>query len=366
MKRRDFLIGGAGALAAGVTGCAGISQVIAPKWPNVTPLEMDRFLKGLDTSMNHIVENPESGKFIGQLQQGGQSEKDAQLFRQGMRSLLLGGNFGDLSVAGQVHPGVQKRLQYSAPEMETAVLGTMEQMKSLTPTGRADMQEALRKDATLGDRVIEAIDLEAAAVGASNRRRKQLQVMGKHIIGRLKHSSDMFINEYVTKCEKLTAVQGSVAETQRFMAARMGESAFKARIQEAENAARHWQRLELEDIPIGYQLVGNEEISTESPPVDASQEQLQPQRSMREEDAVEKSGTEASDGWYRAGGKMLGIGAVSTAVGLLLMAIGDDSGDGDGAFWVGVVLGITVGPIMLLVGLVTLLIGGLIDLSDGP
>ena len=40
MKRRDFLVGGMGALATGVTGCAGIGQVIAPNWPNITPLQM--------------------------------------------------------------------------------------------------------------------------------------------------------------------------------------------------------------------------------------------------------------------------------------------------------------------------------------
>ena len=229
MKRRDFLVGSMGALAAGVTGCAGISQVIAPNWPNVTPLQMDRFLTGLDGSMNHITENSESGRFLSELQQKTPSEKDARLYRQSMRSLLLAGNFGDLSIEGQVHPGVQERLQYSAPEMDAAVSGTTDHMKSLPPTARADIQSALREDPTLGDRLLETIDSETAAVGASNRRRMQLQILGKHIIGRLKHSSDMFINEYVTKCEKLTAVPGSVAETQRFMAARMGEAAFKAR-----------------------------------------------------------------------------------------------------------------------------------------
>ena len=82
--------------------------------------------------MNHIVENPEGGQFLSELQQKPPSEKDARLFRQGMRSLLLVGNFGDLSVAGQVHPGVQKRLQYSAPEMDAAVSGTTDHMKSLS------------------------------------------------------------------------------------------------------------------------------------------------------------------------------------------------------------------------------------------
>ena len=60
MKRRNFLIGGIGALATGTTGCAGVGirQVIAPSSPNVKPAEMDGFLVALDGAMNRITENP--------------------------------------------------------------------------------------------------------------------------------------------------------------------------------------------------------------------------------------------------------------------------------------------------------------------
>ena len=363
MKRRDFLVGSMGALAAGVTGCSGINQVIAPNWHDITPLQMDRFLTDLDTSMNHIVENPEGGQFISQLQQGEPSEKDAEFFRQGMRSLLLAGNFGDLSVAGQVHPGVQKRLQYSAPEMDAAVSGTTDQMKSLSPTARADIQSALREDPTLGDRVLETIELEAAAVGASNRRLMQLHVMGKHIIGRLKHSSDMFINEYVTKCEKQAAISGSVAETQRFMMARMGQAAFKARLKEAENAARYWQDQELEDIPIGYQLVAQEEANNNSRSDSSHQEKPQPQELSKKEDVATQGSTHVRDYWYRTGLRTLGIGVVTTGVGVLMMAAGNGvtTGNGEihgnGLALLGTIPGLTVGPILTLTGLVMCLIG---------
>ena len=362
MKRRDFLLSGMGALAAGVTGCAGINQVIAPNWPNITPLQMSRFLTGLDDSMNHIVENPESGQFISQLQQEESSEKDTQFFRQAMRSLLLVGNFGDLSIAGQVHPGVQKRLQYSAPEMDAAVSGAMKQMKWLSPTARSDIQSALREDPTLGVRALEAIDLEAMAVGASNRRRMQLHVMGKHIIGRLKHSSDLFISEYVAKCEKLTAISGSAAETQRFMAARMGEAAFKAQLKEAENAAQYWQRHHIEDIPIGYQLVAQEGANINSESDSSHQENPQPQELSKKEDTVTQISPDASGYWSRVGARIFGIGAVTTGVGWLLIGIGGGpdaafEGDGSGAGVLGIVLGITVGPILLYTGLVTFLIG---------
>ena len=356
MKRRDFLIGSMGALATGVTGCAGIGQVIAPDWKNITPLQMDRFLTGLDGAMNQITENPDGGGFIRELHQKPFNEKGARLFRQGMRSLLLVGNFGDLSVTGQVHPGVQKRLHYSAPEMDVAVSGTTDHMKSLSPTERADIQSALREDPTLGDRVLEAIDLETAAVGTSNRRRMQLHVMGKHIVERLKHSSDMFINEYVTKCEKLTTTPGSIAETQRFMAARMGQAAFKARIRETENAARYWQRQDLEDIPIGYQLVAQEGTNTEGESSNPGKEKSQQQESQKKEDVMPKGVSDPSSDWHRTGMVTLGIGALSTGVGWLLIAAGESSDD-YGIVTIGAVLGITVGPAAILAGLITIVIG---------
>ena len=237
-------------------------------------------------------------------------------------------------------------------------------MKSLSPTARADIQSALREDPTLGAQTLEAMDLEAVAVGASNRRRKQLHVMGQHIIDRLKHSSDMFINEYVTKCEKLTAISGSAAETQRFMATRIGQAAFKARLKEAENAARYWQRQDLEEIPISYQLVTNEDINDENPSDDASQKQRKPQQVLETENIARQSGSEPSDGWYRTGLFMLGISGVVFAGGLVLIAIG--SGDIDeGVGNVGALM--TIGAVLFgFLSCCIILIGGIIDIFDGP
>lgn len=334
MKRREFLVGGMTAVAAGATGGAGFNQIIAPSWSNVTSAEMNRFLAQLDAAMHLIEQDPAGGRFLDQLQGRSSTAEDASLFRRGMRSLLLVGNFGDLSLAGQVHPGVQKRLRYSAPEFDSAVIDVMNRMKSLTPTARADIKSALSRDPGLADRVLEAIDLEAGSIGVPSRRRLQLRTMGMHITRRLKQSSDMLIDEYVTKCEKLSARLGSAAEMQRLMATRMGEAAFQAHVRKAENEALRWQELDLEDVPIGYRLIVDDE-----------------------EDG------ERSDRWYRTGLRLLGFGAISTAVGWLLIAI---SGEGGPLVWPGVVLGVTVGPIALVLGLLTLLIGALIDIGDGP
>ena len=50
--------------------------------------------------MNRITENPTGERFLSELQQRPSRKQDARLLRQGMRTLLLAGNFGDLSVAG--------------------------------------------------------------------------------------------------------------------------------------------------------------------------------------------------------------------------------------------------------------------------
>jgi len=355
VKRRDFLIGATGTLAAGATGCANLRELIAPNWPNIMPAEMNDHLTSLDGAMNRIALHPGSGHFLSTFERRPPSENEARIFRQGMRSLLLVGNFGDLSAEGQAHPGVQKRLQYSAPEMDFAVLGLMDRMASLSPTARADIKSALRKDPGLADRVLETIDVEAAAVGVPMRRRLQLRTMGNNIIGRLKHSSDMLIDEYVTKCQKVAAQSGSIAEVQRILAAHMGAKAFMARIKEAEAATQRWQKLGVEEIPIGYELLQEEGAKR----TEANDDPAKPK--------------ERSDGWYRTGLKMLGIGAATTAVGWILIGIGggidwDGEGntDGNAVGVVGIVLGVTVGPLTILAGLITLLIGAMIDAGDGP
>ena len=333
MKRRDFVTSTAGALAAGSAGCAGVRQLAIPGPQQVTAEEMESFLIAQDGMMSRIAGGQGGGRFLSELSEGRPiGEDDARLFRQAMRSLLLVGNFRELSVEGRSHPGVQKRLRYSSPEIDSAAAGVLDRMKSMSPTARADLQLALRTDPTLGERVLKAIEFEASAVGAPARRRRELLELGSYVIGRMQHSSDVFVDEYIDKYERLAARSGSVAEMERFMAARLGRAAFQARVREAEQAARGWRTEGVRDVPIGYVL-------------DAAG------------DVAGMIGREAEEqAWYSRGLKVLGVGAATTAVGWLLITIGDDGGlDVNDIFLVGTVLGITVGPITMLVGLCILL-----------
>ena len=435
MDRRDFLIGGAGALATGATGCAGLGELIAPRGSNIRPADMDHFLTRLDGAMNDIARVPASGDLLGELQRRHPNGKEERLFRQGMRSLLLVGNFGDLSVAGQTHPGVQQRLQYSAPEMDQAVGGLTDMMASLSPTARADIKSALRKDPGLADRALEAIDTQAALVGVPVRRRLQLRVMGKQTTRRLKQSSDMLIDEYVTKCRKVAAQSSSNADMQRHAEARMGQEAFRARVAKAEAAMRRWQAAGVEESPIGYERLLGEREGAAAPesPADIRRPQVRikapsvrgalvgtpwiagtivswdtdslelesrsdstlaiPLTSVtrlevqstghwqevplplsptmlaefapRRELAAREDKAEASDAWYRVGERLFGFGLVTTAVGWVLILLGDETST-DGITLPGVVLGVTIGPLSILAALIIVLLGAAIDVGDGP
>lgn len=332
MKRRDFLAGSMSALAVSTVQPGGVAEVLAPRGAAVTAAEMQHFLTELDGAMDRIARDPGGGRFIRKLLPRPPEPHEALVFRQEMRALLLTGNFGDLSTEGQVHPGMQKRLRYSAPEMDAAMQTLVEHVASLSPASRKRLKDRLKTDPDVAAHILEAIDLEAASVGVPQRRRAQLRVMGRHILRRLKQSPDLLIDEYVTKCQRLSACDG-VEAAQTLMAARVGEAAYKARLEKAEEAARKWQKLNVADEPIGYERLG------------ASDDD------------------ERSDGWYRTALWLLGIGAGSTALGLALLSI---DGDGEGAAGgIGLVLGVTVGPILLAIGLVTLLIGAIIDTTDG-
>ena len=317
MKRRGFLKGSIGTLAAGATSSAALGDIIAPNWANISPPEMDHFLTELDSAMDRIENEPNGGRYITKLLNHIPSENEALIFRKSMRSLLLVGNFGDLSVDGQVHPGVQRRLNYSAPEIDSVMQDIVNELKSLSPEDLADIKLALSRDRNLGERVLEAIHLETKTIGVPARRRHQLRVMGKRILRRLKHSPGLLIDEYVSKYEKLA----DLSESESGQDMRPSDRIKETRILQAKEAALRWEKMHPKETPIGYNRL--------------------------QED------TDDTDEKYRKRWRTLGIGAIITATGWLLIAItGGIDDDYEGLGGVGVVLGVTVGPILMLIGLI--------------
>ena len=297
--------------------------LVAPNWTKVTANEMNVFLTGLDNTMNRIADHVSSGIFMQDLFIN-PDEKDITLLRQCLRSLLLVGNFGDLSVQAQVHPGMQERIKYSEAEMNEALSGVTDMLKSLTPEDMHHIKSVVKEDPDLPEKILEALDLEAQYVEVPQRRRRQLRAMQRRIIKRLKHSPDVLVDEYLKKIEKMENYADSEEQLQKMLIKQMGKEKYEETLKEAEIAFEEWNNMNVDDTPIGYKNL-----------------HLDQPKQKREKDPR-----------FRGGKRLLGIGAITTASGWLLIAI---AGSAEALLWIGVVAGVTIGPILILIALFILL-----------
>ncbi|MFO0587324.1 MAG: hypothetical protein U0441_07290 [Polyangiaceae bacterium] len=238
MDRRDFLKAGVvagGSLGLGAAGCGavleGMTSAPVPSIAELQALDMGGFLKRLDTSLGFI----QSSSTLGSLVKGdvaALARKDPRfehaedLLRKGFRSLLLTSSFHDLDEAGRLHPGMQARLWASMGEMDEAVLGMNKLVTSFTPTERADLDRVLRDDATLGSRILKALDEEGEKAGVNDVQRRRLGDVGKAALSRLRRSTTGFIDEYDEKLTRVAARDLTAEAIQRWMMAQMGEDAF--------------------------------------------------------------------------------------------------------------------------------------------
>lgn len=332
MERRTFVKSGVGSLAISAVNPLEIPNIIAPHWKNVSHAEMKHFFGQLDNAMLRAENHLTSGIYVKELFKETVKPFDEDLFRGSLRSLLLTGNFGDLSIEGQMHPGMQRRLSYSATEVDATMEGVVEKLRSFSTEDCLHLKNELNQDPDLGDLLLDVLDKEAMAVSTHRRIRKRLKNLGQRVIKQLKHSPEKLINDCLKKSDKLLDRFSTEEEIQKFMVANMGERQFQRRVKEAETAALRWKELghELEEPKYNENVILKEDGKVPSP---------------KEEIEENKKGLK--------GLKLLGIAGITTAVGWLLIALGDSLG---GLFWVGIVAGITVGPILLITALIILIV----------
>lgn len=312
-------------MVGGASSPFAIGEIIVPLGENISQIEMGNFTREMDTSMDLISHS--GGYYLKNLVPQAPTEDELNFFRASLRSLLFIGNFGDLPIKGQVHPWMQKRLIYSAPEVNYTVSTSFDILRNMSDETREEVRDALIEDPELGDRILESMDLDARSIGVHSARRRQMRVMGKRIIRRLRHSPEMFIDEYVRKAEKLIAANNSDEALEHLFKSQMGENEYSARRNEAEEAALHWRELGIPDSPIAYN------------PVVTMQE-------------ISKPPEEKMDLKKRKGLRLLGIGFILTAAGWLIIAL---SG-GSEIVMLGVVPGVTIGPVLILSAIIILII----------
>lgn len=312
-------------MAGGASSPLAVGEIIAPLGENISHIEMENFTGEVDAGMDLIAHS--SGFYLKNLLPRPPNEYEQNYFRSSLRSLLLIGNFSDLPIKGQVHPWMQKRMIYSTPEINYTVSTSIDILRNMSDISKEEIRGALIDDPGLGDRILESLDLDARSIGVHSARRRQMRVMGKRIIRRLRHSPEMFIDEYVRKAEKLMAAYNSDEALDRLFISQVGENEYSARRNEVEKAALQWIELGIPDSSIAYN------------PVVAFQE-------------ISKPSEEKMNLKTRKGLRLLGIGAILTATGWLLILIADGN-------IFGLILGITVGPILILSALIVLIVEAL-------
>ncbi len=336
MKRREFIKSGLVlTMAAGATGHSAFGEIIAPSEENLNQAEMERFINDLDISMERISHS--GGDHFKNLISQTPSESEEKIFRSSLRSLMLVGSFGDLPIKGQVHPQMQKRMMYSASEVNFSVNNSLGLLKNMSDESKEEIRYALTEDRRLGRQILDTLDLEAISIGVPSARRRQMKVMGRRIIRRMRHSPEMLIDEYVNKTEKLLLASNSDKAFERMFKMQVGETRYSSCLKEAESAARQWEKSNVPDMAVGYGLITDDQENDEEPKLSKSPVFLQ-------------------------GLRLLGIGAITTAAGGLLIAIGMLPIPilSEVSFIVGVVLGVTVGPILILIALIVIIISAII------
>lgn len=314
MKRRDFLqtaaaLGGVGA----ATGCASLSAI--DPGPTLDPARMKNHIARLDQAVQGIDRHMVLPRPL-------DPERD-RAARDVLASLVEVGAFIDLSPEDQAHPGMQARMNAALPRIDRALRDSLNRVSQMTPTERADLQRTLRENPDALDDVGAFVDRHAAFADMPLTQRARWRQLLKRLGPKLRQSLDMTLDTYCRKTEALMARSGDTAELERTMIGHMGREAYAERARRAEAAARGWAALGVT-------------ASTTSGTTTAADDERPPTRHSYEP--------------FSASATTLGVGALTTLVGWILIGIGGSAGG------LGLVLGVTVGPILMGIALLWLLV----------
>ena len=327
MDRRKFIKSSAGGLALGVAGPTELGKMVIPNWENISVEEMKQFIVQQDHTLDRIDNDAKGGKYLVSLLGNSGSTEISGLFRDSMKTLLLSGNFVSLSTEAQMHPVVQKRMWDNAPMFEETIDKLVSGIKSLSQEDLSGIKETLNNDPDIEEALEDMLVKEAINAHAPKKRIRRMRKMIRREIKNIKQSPGLVVEKYVHKYDKLMSRVYSEAEIRQYMVANMGAAAYKKKIKEAEKANKRWKELNL-GLPEFEELPDPESTEKKEPP---------------------------------KGLKLLGIGAITTLGGWILIGIASLGLEALG--WIGVVAGVTVGPILIIVALIMLLVHGIKNAS---
>lgn len=341
MNRRELLLGGAVALGTAEAAAATANGLRFDADAVEARLAMiDRrmaFFRNLDVAPRPPATTEEEVLF-------GTRNKIAQA---SVRSLYFMGAFMELPEHERAHPGVQARMARLQPEMDEAVDGMAGYLETLTPDDLRGLQEEFKRDPGLGMRIGERLQEVAAEDGLGFNRRADIRMAIDDLSRRMKsqHPS-LVIEPYIQKTRKVQANPGTDLERERAFAVRAGEQAF-------------W---EFQERSRQYLAAWDTTYATR-PRIDlASMEATYPEV----DNGHPEDPTRGAKKVLTVGGYLMGAGLASLAGGGIFYLISTLSGSLTGFVAGALVLGTTIGPLLVLGGMVVLIVGGIMYAAKKP
>jgi hypothetical protein len=406
MDRRTLLkTGAAGSIGAGVAGTLGIDGCA-----HVSPVDSDDSLlgsldaKGAESYLRKMdrrlawIDTDSGGSLMSPLPPQCSPERQAEydrfgrLFRVSARSLYMTGCFLEAPEELQAHPGMQARMATAQEGMDEAVFGTADMLESLTPNQHQRIRQTLREKPELAEDLARFLDAPAKADDMPLKRRYLLRSGILDLATKMQAQSPaLVIDPYVRKVRRIQARDPAslAADSSRLAAARIGEEAFWAYQERLAKLAVAWER---------KLAVADAAAPATAPPHPASAPPLQPYEPLPSAtpppaapSAIPPPATPAPPGQPQAnqlkqppagpkppplpgqptggqktltmGGHIMGYGLGSIGVGLLFAGLYQLTSVS--AFvYPAVVLGVTVGPVLLVIGLLVVIVGAIIRATE--
>ncbi len=152
---------------------------------------------------------------------------DTQLYRSSLRALVLTAHIKDLPETDRKRPEVQARLDAHAAEVDFAVHGMSYRLAHMSPEEMTRVQDRLRRDPEMAERIVEYIDDEARKSDFPVGRRLRLRRLAKTALWRLRRQpAELVIRETTDKLRRLTDRLGPVAIKEPFARPRAEDVAY--------------------------------------------------------------------------------------------------------------------------------------------
>ena len=380
LERRELLKLAAAAVVLGSeAGCAApqnsraasAAPTVADVASRLNPQAADELLAKLDARMAWIAgaSLPDDvlplSKLSGVAKASAEITDTGTLVRKAVRTLYMTGRFLDMPEEMRLHPGVQARLGAMQSEMDDAVMGMTERLERMTPDEHRRVQDYLKKDDLFGERLARVLEKTASDDGLSFQRTFGVRSATLELSQRMAaQSPSLVVDPLVRKVRRIEAHPRSDAEEARRLAARVGEEAFWAHQERIALLHEAWTaRLGARSALASGALATSTYVwpSATPPPPPAAQtsddSRIEPAPPPRSPPLTSGQRT------LKAGGITMGFGLGSVALGAICAGIATAPAL-SGFVWPALILGVTIGPILLVVGLIIVIVGAAIRASE--